>query len=73
MKCSALQCYFCESGKSCAPTIENCGPGKDTCFQGVCSDPSYIQKKCMRMEECQVKRDSRAMKVTCCQTDLCNK
>ncbi|KAG9278637.1 CD59A glycoprotein [Astyanax mexicanus] len=72
---SALQCYFCvpESGKPCNPTIENCGPGKDTCFQGVRSIPSLIQKKCMRMEECEDKRDSRSMRVQCCQTDLCNK
>ncbi|XP_056301576.1 cytotoxin 7-like [Danio aesculapii] len=72
---SALKCHHCvpQSGTRCAASQETCGFGNDACIAARFNFPPFMGfRRCGRMTECLIPQSNTAMKIKCCQSDLCN-
>ncbi|CAM4587035.1 unnamed protein product [Leuciscus chuanchicus] len=72
---SALKCHHCvpQSGTRCTPSQETCGIGKDACIAARFNFPPFMGfRRCSSKTECAVLQNNTAMKIKCCQSDLCN-
>ncbi|XP_016147513.1 cytotoxin 6-like [Sinocyclocheilus grahami] len=72
---SALKCNHCvpQGGTRCTQTQETCDFGKDACIAARFNFPPFMGfRRCSSMTECLILSSNTAVKVKCCQSDLCN-
>ncbi|XP_018605494.1 cytotoxin 10-like [Scleropages formosus] len=69
----ALKCNRC-IGKGCRPTVETCSSDQDACCSVIFLPPmptNYF-RRCIRMTECLLLKQSRNINAVCCNRDRCN-